>query len=570
MIKGATKYFTLALLLAATYLPVGAYITHYVERGETLWGISHKYNVSADDIIKLNPSVANGLKAGTTIQIPDGTEQETEASEKSEQSEQSEESAQSEQSEQNSVVEDKSYPTVPSVVELPIFRTDESSEGGTYVARFGDTFESISKKTGISVEDLISLNPLLNSYAIPESEVIRLSATSPFQTNKAYLSIVDSVVYRVEMPPVDSNNSSSQGNAIAILLPFDLTHNEISRQSLLSTDFYKGFLIATKENSGKIDNTTRIYAIDTQCSEDELNDKLMKIARDGVKIVVPPDDIRQTELIEKFAADNDIAVVNILNVKDEGYLTLPNVVQCNISQKLMYDKAIKTLLSDFEEFTPVILDLAGGKDEKLSFIEELRSQYAAQGRDVIDLNFNYMLSENDLAEALKTDQKYIFIPKSGSIDVFEKFSNALASYIENDGEYGRLKLFGYPDWVTFRGESAEALHNLGAVIYSRFHFDPTHSNTTELNKDFTNWYGTPQNDVFPAQGTMGYDAGNMLYRMIRDGWLNTMTQNGAIGSYTGLQSAYHLVKDPDIPGIVNDALYIIEFLPEGSTYIKVI
>ena len=178
MIKGATKYFTMALLLASTYLPVKAYITHYVERGETLWGISHKYNVSADDIIKLNPSVANGLKAGSTIQIPDGTEQESERSEQ--------------QSEENPVVGDTSYPSVPNMTELPILRTNESSEGGTYVARFGDTFESISKKTGVSVEELISFNPLIETYAIPEAEVIRLSAASTYQTNKAYLSVVDS------------------------------------------------------------------------------------------------------------------------------------------------------------------------------------------------------------------------------------------------------------------------------------------------------------------------------------------------------------------------------------------
>lgn len=567
MIKGVTKYITMALLTVAAFLPVKAYIIHHVERGETLWGISHKYNVSADDIIKLNPSVANGLKAGSDIKIPDGNDEEAS---QTEQEYQLEENNQTISTDIDTPNPEKTYPTLPNMAELPILRTNDSEKGSTYVARFGDTFESISKKTGVSVEDLIAFNPLIDSYAVPESEVIRLTASSPYQTNKTYLSVVDSVVYRVEMPAIESNNSLYQDNAIAILLPFDLSHNEISRQSLLSTDFYKGFLIATKDNSGKMDKTLRIYAIDTQCSDDELNNKLMKLATDGVKIVVPPDDIRQTETIERFAAENDMTVVNILNVKDEGYLTLPNVIQCNISQKLMYDKAIKTLLSDFEDYTPVILDLAGGKDEKVSFIEELRSQYAAKGREVVNLSFNHMLSENELAEALKHDRKYIFIPKSGSIDVFEKFSNALASYIENDMEYGRLKLFGYPDWVTFRGDAADVLHNLGAVIYSRFYFDPSNSNSSELNKDFSNWYGTPQSDVFPAQGTMGYDAGNMLYRMIRDGWLNSMKQEGTIGSYTGLQSAYHLIKEPGIPGVINDALYIIEFLPEGGTYIKVI
>ena len=48
-----------------------AYINHEVKRGETLWGIAHNYGVSADEIVKLNPAVKNGLKNGITIRIPE-------------------------------------------------------------------------------------------------------------------------------------------------------------------------------------------------------------------------------------------------------------------------------------------------------------------------------------------------------------------------------------------------------------------------------------------------------------------------------------------------------------------
>ena len=582
MTKGATRYAAIAFVIAAAIMPTKAYISHTVEKGETLWGLSHKYGVSADSIIALNPSVANGLKAGTTIKIPDTPEQPSEPEtpkQANAQSAQDTDNAteyqrndayrnETNKSTENINGENINY--VEYVGELPVVRQSATPGEDTFVARFGDTFQSISKKTGISVQALAAYNPLIDGYAVPEGEVIRLTANAPYASNREIFTLVDSVVYHVQKPISYTRATIANDNSIAILLPFDLTHDEISRQSLLATDFYKGFLMATKENSDRINGQLRIYAIDTQCSDDELREQLMKLAQSGVKIVVPPDDAAQTEIIEKFAADNGMTVVNILNIKDEGHLTYPNVVQCNISQKLMYDKAINTLLTDYEEFTPVILDLAGGKDEKMSFIEELRSQYAAQDKEVLDLSFNHMLSENELTEVLKPDKKYIFIPKSGSIEVFERFHNALSSYFDNDTEYGRLKLFGYPDWVTFRGESEEALHHLGAVIYSRFYFDPTNTNAEDFNKDFSNWYGSPQNDVFPSQGTMGYDAGNMLYRMIKDSWIDTMTGAGSIGSYDGLQSAYHLVNEDGTPGVINDALYIIEFIPEGTTYVKII
>ncbi len=46
-----------------------ANITHVVNRKETLFSISKKYNVAIHDLIALNPELKNGLKAGTTIII---------------------------------------------------------------------------------------------------------------------------------------------------------------------------------------------------------------------------------------------------------------------------------------------------------------------------------------------------------------------------------------------------------------------------------------------------------------------------------------------------------------------
>lgn len=46
------------------------YIYHIVKRKETLFGISRMYNVSMEDIIRLNPEVKEGLKLSQTLRIP--------------------------------------------------------------------------------------------------------------------------------------------------------------------------------------------------------------------------------------------------------------------------------------------------------------------------------------------------------------------------------------------------------------------------------------------------------------------------------------------------------------------
>lgn len=46
------------------------FIKHTVQKGETLYGIGRKYEISVDEIVKNNPEVESGLKVGVIINIP--------------------------------------------------------------------------------------------------------------------------------------------------------------------------------------------------------------------------------------------------------------------------------------------------------------------------------------------------------------------------------------------------------------------------------------------------------------------------------------------------------------------
>jgi LysM repeat protein/ABC-type branched-subunit amino acid transport system substrate-binding protein len=46
------------------------YFLHKVEAGETLYGIAKKYNISTDEIVKLNPEAKTGLRIGQMLKLP--------------------------------------------------------------------------------------------------------------------------------------------------------------------------------------------------------------------------------------------------------------------------------------------------------------------------------------------------------------------------------------------------------------------------------------------------------------------------------------------------------------------
>ena len=46
------------------------YIEHIIESGETMWGITRKYNVSEEELKEINPILNTGFPAGAVIKIP--------------------------------------------------------------------------------------------------------------------------------------------------------------------------------------------------------------------------------------------------------------------------------------------------------------------------------------------------------------------------------------------------------------------------------------------------------------------------------------------------------------------
>lgn len=70
MIKRVVFLFSLIFLFA---LPVQSQIKHVVAKGETVFQIAKKYEVTPFDIYRLNPDAKNGVKENTTLLIPNGS-----------------------------------------------------------------------------------------------------------------------------------------------------------------------------------------------------------------------------------------------------------------------------------------------------------------------------------------------------------------------------------------------------------------------------------------------------------------------------------------------------------------
>lgn len=128
VLRAVTNY------IGATYVPLEETDTYVVGKGDTLYGIARKYNVTVDDIKKLNNLNSNVLSVGQILKIP-------------------------------------------------VQNNDENiSSSETYIVKKGDTLYSIAKKYNLTVDKLKQLNNLSNNL-VSIGQVLVVSEENPSNLN---------------------------------------------------------------------------------------------------------------------------------------------------------------------------------------------------------------------------------------------------------------------------------------------------------------------------------------------------------------------------------------------------
>ena len=139
--------------------------TYTVVSGDGLYAIARKTGTSIDDLLSLNGlSLSSTIYPGQVLTL----------------SANSETSAQ----EETTSTEESSSSTQETTSEESAASSEQPATGGTYTIVSGDGLYAIARKTGTSIEDLLSLNGLsLNSIIYP-GQVLKLSANTEGATTE--------------------------------------------------------------------------------------------------------------------------------------------------------------------------------------------------------------------------------------------------------------------------------------------------------------------------------------------------------------------------------------------------
>ncbi len=548
----------------AVYAHAAGIKEHVVKKGETLYGIARQYGMSPDLLAHLNPSAADGLRTGDVLRI---TSEDTDSS------------------------GDTTY--------SPAANTAGADGIVHHTIQKGETLFGIANAYNVPLETMLEANPSIDPLKYKPGQIINIpTAATPTDDPVADSASDDTHnlaadrenATHIEAPEVDTQempftaytdadeetmDQSAQELSdtlnVAVMLPFMLDESTMTRTTQLYTEFFKGMLMGADDMLSKDGAHIRFHFFDTASSLDTVRSLLQKPVMEEIDLVVAPDNTQQLDAIVE-SVEEDVPVLNIFAVKDESYRSHRNMIQTNIPHDAMYAKAIDMFLEKYSGTLPVFLSRTEGMADKESFTSALKKRLDEEGRDFREVTFVTSLTDGDLEGIDPATKPVVFIPNSGSRNEFAKFIGAIKFMHDTAADPNRVTIFGYPEWVTFRGDSFNDICDLNATIYSRFMASDTDADTKRLKQRYKDLYGCEMFEAVPAQGILGYDIATFIIKGLRE-----KEETGVFPpEFDGVQSYWRLGwsgvtennettgESTSNGGLVNEALYFINYLPGGT------
>lgn len=459
---------------------------------------------------------------------------------------------------------------------LPV-RTVNGKEYYYYEVPKKETIYSITRKFGYTRDEIIKHNPqvrdglrvgdtLLFPYdgepiakqevaestkAVVESTIVpekQVQDNKDLSEKKVELAVIEEAPVaqseRIEKDSVIVEDAEPVN--VAVMLPFMLEKDNVTRQTENNTNFYRGMLLALEEQTEQ-GAKVNLHVLDTEGSADVVANQLLQSEMQDMQFIVAPNDTKAIEQIAEVADSMSSIVLNLFAVKNEAEKIHESVVQANITHEDMYSQAVSAFCKQFASKKVVILNPTDVQSDKDEFIKKLTMEMVKSGITFEQVNFSVNLSTARLAEF--AGQDCVFVPTGGSRAIVARILPALAEFTD-----GTAVLFGYPEWVTLRGENKDYLHKLNTVIYSRFSTDLEGERVKQVVDSYKEWYGVVMPQSVPNMVLLGYDVMN---------WIIFASNNGLTEKFVGLQNTFS-VKEIDGGGDVNTAMYFISFKSDGK------
>jgi LysM repeat protein len=494
------------------------YRIHVVEKKETVYAISKKYNISIDSLKLINPFINEGLKAGQELKIPVAAAQPSAL---------------------------KNIPEPP-----------QKTSGHT--VEKGETLYSISQKYSVSLNTLLEMNPQVKGGVISPGQVLQLPFFSPKDSLPAP---------KVQLPAADTTFVPFTGKVkIGLILPFhlsqardtvtDLDMETLTAEQLLgpktiaALNYYEGMKMALDSFAGGLDAEIRVF----DCGADSAGLQRMLAQKELIQqdVVLAPFHFSELGSLLKKLAPLNIPLITSspalsLQVKD-----FPNLYSLTSAPAAQCSVMAHYLTSAFgkAKYTLVYAGTASREKELGSvFKNHINTQFQADKIPVKEITYGTQGISAVKNELSKTEKNVIIVPSSNS-----SFVVSFLAKLVNDTAGHDIVVAGLPTWAGYETIDLDYLHALKVHLFSDFSVAYEDSLVLKFRTAFRERYATePQDPAFE-----GFDQAAFLVEAIVKYGKNFRAGLNAL-RHTGMHTEYNLDPAGAGGGLENKYVSILKY-----------
>ncbi|GAD06942.1 hypothetical protein HQ45_01300 [Porphyromonas crevioricanis] len=466
-----------------------------VKPEDTIYGLARRYHTTQEEIYRLNPSLASrGLRAGEVIVLPDG----------------------------------KNTANSTSSAQL--------SNGGKYIkhriAR-GETLTAIARQYGVSVADILKINPEISADRYPEGFILLLPGGTSTSHNDRVRNQAESVPEtNIFHNPISLGRGRVDTLRVSVILP--LGKNAPERYVL----FFEGFLMGINDLK-KSGISTILHAYDADGSS-EVDRICHSGALLGEHLVIGGSSDAEISKLANYARQHRLNYVVPFNSQISDDASFSSLFKLNPKQESLYPMICKEFVRRYSGYTVIIAAVSPDEQEDplITPLEAAIRQagIACHRRKVEDLG--------------SLDSRTLVLPRSSS----GRGLQTLLSQLETSRS--RCKIFGYPEWQAQNKQTLEKLAKYETTFYSSFFFDPSDIESSLFLKKYNAWYNHRLVESFPRYNVLGYDVARYFVRATASYGMDFYNYLAQIPS-DGLQSDFHFVRPKGSSLFINGNVYFV-------------
>ena len=428
-----------------------------------------------------------------------------------------------------------------------------------------ETIFGISRMYGITIQELINANPVMNTpgYELKKGDVINI----PWPANQPQSDQPQQPTATAQQPTV--NSQTPVVNSPAATQKTDLRNREIRVGVMLPLhkingdgkrmmEYYRGILMACDSLRAN-GISTDIYAWNV-AEDTDIRTFLDDSHAADCDVIIGPLYSKMVKPLSDFATAHDIRIFIPFSINTHETLVNRNIFQVYQTHSEQNELFINHFMESFSDTHPVFIDCNDTTSQKGIFTFGLRRRLEAKSIDYKITNLNS--SEAAFFKSFSPTKRNMVILNTAR---GKELNAAMAKLNGLRLAHPELQIsvFGYTEWMLLTRHHLENFYKFDTYIPATFHTDLQSARTKRFQTKYRwNFHSDLMNSL-PRFAITGFDHAYFLLKGLHIYGKNFTGGAGMVG-YKPIQTPLHFERLGN-GGLQNRSVVFVHYLPEKKT-----